>query len=397
MNTIIKNVLHSTYGRVNVMLEGDKIKTISSDDVLNLEQDYDYIDGENYVMFPSFVDGHAHIDKTVYGLDWFCNDVGYERIDRIVNERNQRAKINFNYFEQASRYIELSLKFGVLHMRSHVDIDTQHKLKGLGQVLEAREKYKDLFDLQIVAFPQSGLMVRPGTYELMDEALSMGADVVGGIDPAWIDRDPKGSIDAIFKLAEKHNKPIDIHIHEAAELGAFDLELIIEKTVAMGMQGRVSISHAFCLGMPNQKVTQVLKEKIKEANINIINCYQAYLPAVPPLKELMDMGINIAGGNDDMRDMWTPYGTGDILERMQLISMKNGFRKDSDLELSMTACTYNGSKVFGLENYGIVEGNTANFVLVKGRTISECIVTCPDDRIVFRNGKVISRNGVNMF
>ena len=397
MSTIIKNVLHSTYGRVNVVLEGDKIKTISSDDVLNLEQDYDYIDGENYVMFPSFVDGHAHIDKTVYGLDWFCNDVGYERIDRIVNERSQRAKINFNYFEQASRYIELSLKFGVLHMRSHVDIDTQHKLKGLGQVLEAREKYKDLFDLQIVAFPQSGLMVRPGTYELMDEALSMGADVVGGIDPAWIDRDPKGSIDAIFKLAEKHNKPVDIHIHEAAELGAFDLELIIEKTVAMGMQGKVSISHAFCLGMPNQKVTQVLKEKIKEANINIINCYQAYLPAVPPLKELMDMGINIAGGNDDMRDMWTPYGTGDILERMQLISMKNGFRKDSDLELSMTACTFNGAKVLGLENYGIAEGNTANFVLVKGRTISECIVTCPDDRIVFRNGKVIAKNGENLF
>lgn len=397
MSTIIKNVLHSTYGRVNVVLEGDKIKTISSDDVLNLEQDYDYIDGENYVMFPSFVDGHAHIDKTVYGLDWFCNDVGYERIDRIVNERNQRAKINFNYFEQASRYIELSLKFGVLHMRSHVDIDTQHKLKGLGQVLEAREKYKDLFDLQIVAFPQSGLMVRPGTYELMDEALSMGADVVGGIDPAWIDRDPKGSIDAIFKLAEKHNKPIDIHIHEAAELGAFDLELIIEKTVAMGMQGRVSISHAFCLGMPNEKVTKHLKEKIKMANINIINCYQAYLPAVPPLKELMDMGINIAGGNDDMRDMWTPYGTGDILERMQLISMKNGFRKDSDLELSMTACTYNGAKVLGLENYGIAEGNIANFVLIKGRTISECIVTCPDDRIVFRNGKVIAKNGENLF
>jgi len=393
MNTIIKNVLHPTYGRVNVLVEGDKIKSIISDNTNYLDQSNEYIDGENYVMFPSFVDSHAHIDKTVYGLDWFCNDVGAERIDRIINERDQRSKLNINYFEQVVRYIELSLKLGVLHMRSHVDIDTQHKLKGLEQVLKAREKYKDLFDLQIVAFPQSGLMVRPGTYELMDEALSMGADVVGGIDPAWIDRDPKGSIDAIFKLAEKHNKPIDIHIHEAAELGAFDLELIIEKTIALGMQGKVAISHAFCLGMPNQKVTQSLKEKIKEANIHIISCYQAYLPAVPPLKELMEMGINIAGGNDDMRDMWSPYGTGDILERMQFISMKNGFRRDADLELSMTACTYNGAKVLGLDNYGIDERCNANFVLVKGRTISECIVSCPTDRIVFRNGKVISQNG----
>ena len=393
MNSIIKDVLHPTFGRVNVMLEGDKIKRITIDNIMDSDQRYEFINGEGYVMFPSFVDGHAHIDKTVYGLDWYVNDVGYERIDRIVNERDRRARINFNYFEQASRYIELSLKLGVLHMRSHVDIDTQHKLKGLEQVLEAREKYKDLFDLQIVAFPQSGLMVRPGTYELMDEALKMGADVVGGIDPAWIDRDPKGSIDAIFKLAEKHNKPVDIHIHESGDLGAFDLELIIEKTIAMGMQGRVSISHAFCLGMPNEKVTKPLKEKIKNSNINIINCYQAYLPAVPPLKELMEMGINIAGGNDDMRDMWTPYGTGDILERMQLISMKNGFRRDEDLELSMTACTYNGAKVMGLENYGVDEDCNANFVLVKGRTITECIVTCPVDRIVFRNGKVIAKDG----
>ena len=393
MDTIITDVLHPTLGHVNVILEGNKIKRVTTDYITDSDQRYEFIDGEGYVMFPSFVDGHAHIDKTVYGLDWYVNNVGYERIDRIVNERDRRARINFNYFEQASRYIELSLKLGVLHMRSHVDIDTQHKLKGLEQVLEAREKYKDLFDLQIVAFPQSGLMVRPGTYELMDEALRMGADVVGGIDPAWIDRDPKGSIDAIFKLAEKHNKPVDIHIHESGDLGAFDLELIIEKTIAMGMQGRVSISHAFCLGMPNDKVTKPLKEKIKNANINIINCYQAYLPAVPPLKELMEMGINIAGGNDDMRDMWTPYGTGDILERMQLISMKNGFRRDEDLELSMTACTYNGAKVMGLENYGIDEGSNANFVLVKGRAISECIVTCPVDRIVFRNGKVIAKDG----
>ena len=397
MDTIIKDVLHPTLGRVNVILEGNKIKRVTTDYITDSDQRYEFIDGEGYVMFPSFVDGHAHIDKTVYGLDWYVNDVGYERIDRIVNERDRRARINFNYFEQASRYIELSLKLGVLHMRSHVDIDTQHKLKGLEQVLEAREKYKDLFDLQIVAFPQSGLMVRPGTYELMDEALRMGADVVGGIDPAWIDRDPKGSIDAIFKLAEKHNKPVDIHIHESGDLGAFDLELIIEKTIAMGMQGRVSISHAFCLGMPHEKVTKPLKEKIKNSNINIINCYQAYLPAVPPLKELMEMGINIAGGNDDMRDMWTPYGTGDILERMQLISMKNGFRRDEDLELSMTVCTYNGAKVMGLENYGIDEGSNANFVLVKGRAISECIVTCPSDRIVFRNGKIIARYGENLF
>lgn len=282
-------------------------------------------------------------------------------------------------------------------MRSHVDVDTEHKLRGIEDVFKAREKYKDLFDLQIAVFPQSGLLIRPGTYELMDEALRMDVDVVGGIDPAWIDRDPKGSIDATFKLAEKHNKPIDYHLHEFGELGAFDLELIIEKTIASGMQGRVAISHAFCLGMDNQKVVQSLLEKIEKANIHVVTCAITASPTLPPLRPMMERGINIVGGNDSVRNMWSPYGTGDILERMQFIAMKYNYARDEDLELTMPVCTYNGAKIMELDNYGIDEGCKANFVLVKGRNIAECIVTCPTDRIVFRNGEVISKDGSYLY
>ena len=99
-----------------------------------------------------------------------------------------------------------------------------------------------------VAFPQSGLLLRPGTLELLETALRNGADIVGGLDPSGIDRDPKGHLDAVFGLCQRHGKPLDIHLHEPGELGAFAMELIIERTLALGMQGKVVVSHAFCLG-----------------------------------------------------------------------------------------------------------------------------------------------------
>lgn len=392
MRTLIKDVFHPRYGLINMFLKDDLIESIRGNKE-ELQNEYHVkIDGNGYVVFPSLVDGHAHIDKTLMGLDWYVNDIGPERIHRIENERNKREELNYNYYEQASTYIQEILKLGVLHMRSHVDIDTQHKLRGLTQLLEVREEYKDLFDLEIVAFPQSGLISRPGTYELMEEGLKMGADLVGGIDPAWIDRDPKGSLDATFKLANKYDKPIDIHIHETGELGLFNLELIIDRVIAYGMEGKVTISHAFCLASPNISLVQPILEKIKERDIQIVSCYQAYQTLLP-LKKFFEMGINIASGNDGVRDMWTPFGTGDILERMQLIAMKNGFRRDDDLELTMKVCTDNGGKLLGLDNYGIEVGCQADLVLVKGSSISECIVSRPSDRIVFRKGNLIARNG----
>lgn len=130
-------------------------------------------------------------------------------------------------------------------------MDHDHKLTLLEGKLRTRAALQGAVDIQIVAFPQSGLMIRPGVYELLDEALAMGADVVGGLDPSSMDRDPKASLDAIFRLAEKHGKPIDIHLHEYGELGAFTLEEIIIRTRAHGMQGKVGVSHCFCLGMPD--------------------------------------------------------------------------------------------------------------------------------------------------
>lgn len=393
MKTIIKNVFHPQKGHSDVLIENERIADIKPSNTMPSVEGSKEIDATGYVMLPPFVDAHCHIDKTVYGMDWFVNNVGPRRIDRITDERNNRDKFGIDPFLQSSRHIELSLSKGTLHMRSNVDIDTANKLKGVEGILKAREIYKDDLDLEIVAFPQSGLISRPGTLELVDQALTMGVDIIGGIDPGLVDRDPKGSIDAIFKLAEKHNKPIDIHLHEYGDLGTLSMELITERTIADGMQGRVTISHAFCLGMPNKKAVEGLLEGLAKAEIQITTCAQAELTEYPFVKELLNADINVAAGNDDMRDMWSPFGSADMAERAMLIAMKQDYVRDEDLELAMRICTYNGAKLLEIEDYGIDMGCIANCVLMRSRNVAECVVTHNNDRIVIRKGAVIAEDG----
>ncbi|MBE6011672.1 MAG: cytosine deaminase [Lachnospiraceae bacterium] len=392
MTSLIKNVFHPIVKhRTNIVLENGKIKEIKSPEDL-LQWNYDeVVEGEGYTILPSLIDSHAHLDKTVWGMEWFENKLGYHITDRIDNERTARKTLGLDAYTQACRYIELSLSLGVQHMRSHVDVDTQNGLEGLEGVMQAAKEYKDLFDVELVAFPQSGVIIRPGTYELLDQALAMGADIIGGLDPAAIDRDPKGSLDAVFNLAQKHAKPVDIHLHEAAELGAFDMELIIERTKALGMQGLVSISHAFCLGADEALVNPLL-EKLHQQNITIITAAQPGAASIPSVKALIHAGVNICGGNDNVRDLWSPFGSGDILERAALIAMKNGFRRDEDLALAMELCTTRGARLMDLKDYGITEGCSATFLLVKARNLSEAIVSYNKDRIVFREGKIIRKS-----
>lgn len=393
MSLLIQNVTHSeNLKEIDILLSEGIIRNIAPAGTLTPPSGTEILNGTGCLLLPSLVDAHCHLDKTVYGMDWFVNDLGPRITDRIEYERTARKKLGLEPYRQACRFIELAISHGVLHMRSHVDIDDYNKLDGLRGVLAAKEKYKDFIDIETVAFPQSGLLVRPGTLKWMEEAMASGADLVGGLDPAAIDRDPKGSVDAIFSLAEKYDKPIDIHLHEPGELGAFTMELIAARTKAAGMEGRVSVSHAFCLGSPNTSLVSGLLEKLADAEITIITAAQPAMQA-PPVKTLIQAGITVCGGNDNMRDMWSPYGTGDMIERAQFIAMKNGFRTDADLSLAFELCSRAGAELMNLKNYGICQGNQADMLLVRAHNLPECIVTCPKDRIVIRKGQIIAKNG----
>ncbi|MGQ3293871.1 MAG: amidohydrolase family protein, partial [Shinella sp.] len=171
------------------------------------------VDGEGLLMLPGLVDAHTHLDKTLLGMPWYRNDVGLELIDLIENERRMKRELGIDPARQSAAQIERSVANGTSHIRTHVDIDTEYGLAGLEGVLASRYRYRDIVDIEIVAFPQSGMLIRPGTVDLMEQATRAGADVVGGLDPSGVDRDPKGHLDTIFAMAERHGKPVDIHLH----------------------------------------------------------------------------------------------------------------------------------------------------------------------------------------
>jgi cytosine/adenosine deaminase-related metal-dependent hydrolase len=345
------------------------------------------------IAIPGLVDAHTHLDKSLLGWPWYRNEVGPRLIDKIDNERAVKRRLGLDPYVQAMRQALLSLSFGTTHIRSHVDVDTEQGLRAVEGVMRARDDLAGLIDIEIVAFPQSGLMIRPGTAELLDAAMALGCDLVGGLDPCGIDRDPKGHLDVVFGLAEKHGRPVDIHLHEPGDLGAFSMDLICERTQALGMQGRVAVSHAFCLGMNDRDRTDGLIERLAALDIRILTTAPPSRE-VPSVRRLQDAGVKIGAGNDGFRDTWGPYGTGDMLERAMFVGMKNNFRRDDEVERALAVCTTGGAAVMDLDGYGLAPGCRADLVLVEGEAPADAVSRHAPRALVVKGGRVVARDGV---
>src|SRR6056297_194970 len=351
------------------------------------------IDCGGHILIPGLVEAHTHLDKSLLGLPWYRNEVGPRLVDMINNEREVKVSLGLDPQIQSERQAILSISHGTTQIRSHVDVDTFHGLAGVEGVMATREKLAGLVDIEMVAFPQSGMMTRPGTVELMDEALSLGVEVVGGIDPCGMEHDPKGHLDAIFGLAEKHGKPIDIHLHERDALGGFSMEEIIARTIALGMQVKVTLSHAFCLGAMDRAYVKDLQDQLAEHRIHIITIAPASSPA-PMVKELKAHGILTGSGSDGIRDTWKPYGNGDMLERAMFIGLRNNLRRDDDIELALDICTFGGAAIMETDGYGLDVGCRADCVLVGGETLAETVAVHAPRKLVLKGGQIVAKDGV---
>ncbi len=350
-------------------------------------------DGAGLLLLPGFVEGHTHLDKTVFHEpDWLVNEVGPRIIDKIDTEREWRARTGHDAGAASLAMARAFLAAGTTRIRSHVDVDTSGGTGHVERVLETRAAMAGLQDIQIVAFPQSGILGRQGTESLLDAALALGADIVGGLDPCAIERDPVRHLDIVFGLAEKHGKPVDIHLHEQGSMGAFSLELILERTRALGMQGQVVVSHAFCLGDLTERERDALLAQMAELGVAIATTAPASRP-VPLVAPCRAAGVTIFGGNDGIRDTWTPYGSPDMLERAMLIGLRNNFRRDDEIALAFDCVSGAGAEGCGFEGYGLAPGARADLVLVDARTLAEAVVVRPARRLVVAGGRIVARNG----
>lgn len=388
--TLIRNVRPLGGPPSDVLVRGDRIAAIGSS--LPRPPGCAAIDGAGALLLPGLVEGHTHLDKTVWGAGWYRNAVGPSRNDRIQNERAWRGPSGH---DAGARSLDLARAFlanGTTRMRSHADIDPDIGLRHVHATMQTCEVLAGSMEIQIVAFPQSGIVGQPGVADLMDRALADGADVVGGIDPCAIDRDPVRHLDVLFDLAVKHCKPLDIHLHEPGEMGAFSLDLILERTEALGLRGQVVISHGFCLGMVAPAERDALLARMARVDMRIATTAPASSP-VPPLAICRAAGVTVFGGNDGIRDTWTPYARPDMLDRAMQIGLRNALRRDDELDWALDCITTAAARGCGFAEYGMDPHCRADLVLVDAGTVAQAIVDAPVRRLVLTRGRIAARDG----
>lgn len=389
--TLIQNVRPDGKGAVDIRIIDERISEIGSN--LSPSPGGQTFDGQNQLVFPGFVDAHTHIDKCTIGMGWYSRRAGRSWAEMIQDGQDYRERPDFDHHVQSSRQARASIAAGTTHLRTFVDIDPSAKLDGLDGVLKTRSDLENAVTIKIVAFAQSGLLVTPGVEALLDEALRNGADAVGGMDPAYYDRDPVRHLNTVFGLAEMHGKDVDIHFHEVGTLGAFTCELIIERVKALGWQGRTVISHPNFLADIEAGYAQRLIEQLAEHNIAITSNGPGGTHPNPPIRQLHQAGVKCGMGNDGIGDTWNPFNLPDVLNRAYLVAFRNRLSGDDELEITLDLATFGGAAVTGADDYGLEVGNYADLVLMQGENHIQQIIARPRDRTVFKRGALVARDG----
>jgi cytosine/creatinine deaminase len=378
--------------RHSILVRGGRIVAITGKD--DRPAASETIDLRGELLVPGFVEGHIHLDTSFYGDVWRphkpCTN-GFDVHERVAFQAQNLAEAA-PMGVRARNQLDLCIGHGTTQMRSHVMVDGTVGLKSLETILKVREEYKELIDIQLVAFPQNGILKSQGTPQLLDEAIDAGADVVGGLDPATFDRDIEKHLDVVFGVAQKHGVDVDIHLHDPGTLGVFEIEQIAARTRALGMEGHVAVSHAYSLGDVPPDALMKVADVLARSGVAIMTNAPGSRP-FPPVATLQRAGVTVFSGNDNIRDSWWPYGDGDMLNRANMIGYRSGFYTDEELLAAFDVVTEAGAKALRLDGYGLRVGAKADFVTLAAAHLPEAVAGPPRGRSVYKEGTLIARDG----
>ncbi|WP_440312218.1 amidohydrolase family protein [Leucobacter chromiireducens] len=338
---------------------------------------------------PGLVDGHIHPDKTSWGSAWMSRRPARDLAELIENDRATQFDFPESVEERAYALLANARRNGTLAMRAHVDVASELGIRNVEGVRAAAERLPGL-TVQIVAFPQFGLLRNPGTLEVMAASLDAGADLVGGIDPGGIEGDLHGHLDAVFGLAERKSRDIDIHLHDGGEDGLAQIREIARRTVATGRQGRVTIGHAFALCDESLPSLPETLDRVAEAGIWIATCALGPDP-VPNIDRFEQHGVRLVAGSDGVRDSWSPFGTGSMVDRAHLLAYRTGAITDMELERAFRIASVAGGEMLGIPEIAEWSGAAAATRLeFAAHSIAQLVVDRPAPTRVVRDGVVLS-------
>ncbi|MEM6354160.1 MAG: amidohydrolase family protein [Pseudomonadota bacterium] len=360
------------------------------------------IDAQGYLLSPPFVDPHFHMDATL-SLGTPRMNVSGTLLEGIAlwGELKPIQSVE-DIAKRALRYCELAIAKGIGAIRSHVDV-CDDELKGVQALLDVREKVRDYIDLQLVAFPQDGLLRHPTAMRNTARALDMGVDVVGGIP--HFERTMADGAESVRKsceLAAEHGLMVDLHCDESDDPLSRHIETLASETQRLGLQGRATGSHLTSMHSMNNYYVSKLIPLIVEAGVHAIPnpainiMLQGRHDSYPKrrgltrVRELRDAGITVGFGSDCVMDPWYSLGKADMLDIAFMGLHVGQFSSVEDMAWCFDAVTENSARIMGLERYGIAKGCDANFVLLQATDKIEAIRLRAHRMAVVRRGKVVS-------
>lgn len=346
-------------------------------------------DAKGYLMLPSFRDMHIHLDKTYYGGPWKAPTIPTKGIlTRLEEEQELLPRLLPVARERAENLIGLLTRAGSTRIRTHCNVDPNVGLKNLEATLQAAEAYKGKASVEIVAFPQHGLL-RSQSVSLVREALRNGAALVGGVDPATIDGNIEKSLQTVMELAVEAKAGIDLHIHDPGHLGIFTFQRLAALTEEAGWQGRVNISHALALADISLDEASQVADLLAEQRITITSSVP--IGKTIPIPLLSKKGVHISLGDDSITDHWSPFGKGDSLEKAGTLAERFGLSDERSLGQALGYIT-GGVTPLDPEGQRIWPnvGDDADLVLVDASCSAEAVARRARRVAVFFKGNLAS-------
>lgn len=356
----------------------------------NVPAGYKVIDMKQKLALPTFKEMHNHLDKTYMTLDWkACIPVANLK-ERLDLEAQELTILAGSAQQRATKMIETLLQSGSTHIRTHVNIDPYIGLKNLEGVVAALETFKGKVTADIIAFPQHGLL-RESVPQLMREAMRSGATMVGGLDPAGIDRAIEKSLYEVMDIATEFDADVDIHLHDGGHVGYYTLDKWIDIVQEANYRGRTALSHSFCLGdipIPQQKV---VANRLAEADVAIMSTIPINLNRViPPIDLLDNHGVKVHFGCDGFYDSWSPYGTGDVLEKATRFCELTNKKDEKSLKNALKWVTA-GILPLNKEGQKVWPNiqDDANFIFFDAASSAEVVARKPKNRLVMVKGELL--------
>ncbi len=398
MNLIFRKVrLGDDAPLTDVAIAGGKIADIGPDLACKGEKE---IDAAGRVLIPGLIESHLHLEKA-YVMDRKPNRSGTLMEAIAVTAALKPTFTREDIEARARRVIKQLVTCGSTHVRAHAEFDPAQGFTGFDTVLDLKREYADVIDIQVVAFPQEGIIKTPGTDAMMREAMKKGADVVGGIP--YNDTSANEHIDWVFRLAKDFDKDLDFHQDFKDDADAMSIEYLARQTIANRYEGRVSVGHLTALGAADLKRRDEIIALLRDAGISVM-----VLPAtdmhlggrkdtinvrrtLAPVRALRDGGVNVCLATNNIRNAFTPYGTGDLLNiaALALPACHLGGADDQPTVLPML--TTNPARALGLANYGIGVGKDADLVLLDTQRVADVILDQPVRSFVVKRGRIVAQ------